>query len=399
MSSIDAEKNVEKKAENKGVTNTLTKAVTNTVNSAAKLFQPFSIGGLSLKNRTVMAPMTRTFSPNYIPTDEVAQYYRRRAEGNVGLIITEGTFISHKAANGYERVPAIFGEEALAGWKHVVDEVHAAGGKIAPQLWHVGSVRKEGIGPDKAIPAYSPSGLYKPGTPNGIAMSQADIDEVVSAFAQAAADAKAIGFDAIEVHGAHGYLVDQFFWQGTNQRSDKYGGSLENRARFAVEIVQAIRLAVGEDFPIIFRFSQWKQQDYKAKLCQTPEELTTFLLLLSNAGVDIFHASTRRFWLPEFEGSALNLAGWTKKITNKPVITVGSVGLDSDFTGEGSVDLGGTSNPTSIDALLVRLNHDEFDLVAIGRALLVDPEWVNKIKDNKSDEIAQFNKAALMKLS
>ncbi|AWB57696.1 NADH:flavin oxidoreductase [Colwellia sp. Arc7-D] len=367
--------------------------------ATAKLFQSFSAGGLTLKNRTVMAPMTRTFSPNYIPTADVAKYYRRRAEGNVGLIITEGTFISHKAANGYERVPAIFGEEALAGWKTVVDEVHAAGGKIAPQLWHVGSVRKEGIGPDKTIPAYSPSGLYKPGSPNGVAMSQADIDEVVASFAQAASDAKAIGFDAIEVHGAHGYLVDQFFWEGTNQRSDKYGGSLENRAQFAVEIVEAIRVAVGEDFPIIFRFSQWKQQDYNAKLCQTPEELATFLTLLSNAGVDVFHASTRRFWLPEFEGSDLNLAGWTKKLTNKPVITVGSVGLDSDFTGEGSADLGGTSNPTGIEGLLTRLNNDEFDLVAIGRALLVDPEWVNKIQSNKEDEISPFNKDALMKLS
>jgi len=164
--------------------------------ATAKLFQSFSAGGLTLKNRTVMAPMTRTFSPNYVPSADVAKYYRRRAEGNVGLIITEGTFISHKAANGYERVPAIFGEEALAGWKTVVDEVHAAGGKIAPQLWHVGSVRKEGIGPDKTIPAYSPSGLYKPGSPNGVAMSQADIDEVVASFAQAASDAKAIGFDA-----------------------------------------------------------------------------------------------------------------------------------------------------------------------------------------------------------
>ncbi|MDO6487427.1 NADH:flavin oxidoreductase [Colwellia sp. 6_MG-2023] len=368
-------------------------------NNAAKLFESFSAGSLNLKNRTVMAPMTRTFSPNYIPTDDVAKYYRRRAEGNVGLIITEGTFISHKAANGYERVPAIFGDEALAGWKHVVDEVHAAGGKIAPQLWHVGSVRKEGIGPDKEVPGYSPSGLYKPGAPNGVAMSKADIDDVVASFAQAAADAKAIGFDAIEVHGAHGYLVDQFFWEGTNQRDDEYGGSLENRTRFGVEIVKAIREKVGKDFPIIFRFSQWKQQDYNTKLCQTPEELATFLTLLSDAGVDIFHASTRRFWLPEFEGSDLNLAGWTKKLINKPVITVGSVGLDSDFTGEGSVDLAGTSNPTGIEGLLTRLNNDEFDLVAIGRALLVDPEWVNKIEHNKEDEIAPFNKEALMKLS
>ena len=124
-----------------------------------------------------------------------------------------------------------------------------------------------------------------------------------------------------------------------------------------------------------------------------------FLSLLSDAGVDIFHASTRRFWLPEFEGSDLNLAGWTKKLTNKPVITVGSVGLDSDFTGEGSADLSATSNPMGIDALLDRLNNEEFDLVAIGRALLVDPNWVNKIKERKENEIAPFNKEALASLS
>ncbi|GGP65654.1 12-oxophytodienoate reductase [Shewanella algicola] len=374
--------------------------MTSTQNTSInKLFESFSNKSLSLKNKTVMAPMTRAFSPNYIPNDEVAAYYRRRAEGDVGLIITEGTFISHKAANGYENVPAIFGEQALAGWKHVVDEVHAAGGKIAPQLWHVGAVRKPGVGPDKEMPAYSPSGLYKPGAPNGVAMSQADIDEVVASFAQAALDAKNIGFDAIEVHGAHGYLVDQFFWEGTNQRDDQYGGSLENRTRFGVEIVKAIRAAVGEDFTIIFRFSQWKQQDYKAKLCQTPEELAIFLGLLSDAGVDIFHASTRRFWIPEFDGSDLNLAGWTKKLTNKPVITVGNVGLDNDFIGEGNADLSGTSNPTGIDELLVRLNNDEFDLVGIGRALLVDPQWVNKIKTNAIDEIKPFNKKSLMSLS
>ncbi|NQY35181.1 MAG: NADH:flavin oxidoreductase [Alteromonadaceae bacterium] len=369
------------------------------INNSDSLFESFSAKGLTLKNRTVMAPMTRTFSPDYIPTTDVAKYYRRRAEGNVGLIITEGTFISHKAANGYERVPAIYGEKALAGWKHVVEEVHAAGGKIIPQLWHVGSVRKEGIGPDKSVPAYSPSGLYKPGAENGVAMTQDDINEVVASFAQAALDAKTIGFDGVEVHGAHGYLVDQFFWQGTNQRTDGYGGSIENRTRFAVEIVEAIREAVGEDFPIVFRFSQWKQQDYQAKLAQTPEELELFLNLLSHAGVDIFHASTRRFWLPEFEGSDLNLAGWTKKLTNKPVITVGSVGLDGDFIGEGNADLKGTSNPTSIDGLIDRLNNDEFDLVAIGRALLVDPQWVNKIRDKKEDEIAPFNKDALKTLS
>jgi len=364
-----------------------------------KLFSSFTVKSLNLANRTVMAPMTRTFSPGGVPTADVASYYRRRAEADVGLIITEGTYISHKAANGYERVPAIYGEQALAGWKNVVDEVHAVGGKIIPQLWHVGSVRKEGTEPDKSVPAYSPSGLYKQGAKNGIAMSKADIDEVVASFAQAALDAKTVGFDGIELHGAHGYLIDQFFWQGTNERTDEYGGSLVNRCRFAVEIIEAVRAAVGDDFAIVFRFSQWKQQDYSAKLANTPEELTQFLTLLSDAGVDVFHASTRRFWKPEFENSNLNLAGWTKKITGKPVITVGSVGLDSDFVGEGNADLKGGSNPAGIEDLLERLDNNEFDLVAIGRALLVDPQWVSKIRDNNNDGLKPFSKEALMKLS
>lgn len=365
----------------------------------SKLFTDFSVKSLNLKNRTVMAPMTRTFSPKGVPTKDVASYYRRRAEGAVGLIITEGTVVNHKAANGYPGVPHFYGEDALAGWQHVVDEVHAAGGQIVPQIWHVGAVRKPTKGLDESVPAYSPSGLFKPDAENGVVMTKADIDEVVAAFAQAALEAKKIGFDGVEVHGAHGYLIDQFLWEGTNTRTDKYGGSLENRAQFAIEIVQAIRAAVGEDFAIIFRFSQWKQQDYTAKLAKTPEELSTLLTLLSDAGVDVFHASTRKFWLPEFEGSDLNLAGWVKKLINKPVITVGSVGLDSDFIGEGTDGLKSSSNPTGIDGLLERLNNDEFDLVAIGRALLVDAQWVNKIRDNKIDQLKPYNKEALMSLS
>jgi len=367
--------------------------------SLDKFFTPLKIKSCELKNRFVMAPMTRSFSPNYIANDQVAGYYRRRAEGGVGLIITEGTFINHKGANGYPNVPAIYGEQSLAGWKNVVDAVHEAEGKIMPQLWHVGSVRKPAadIGPDTEAPAYSPSGLFKPGKENGIAMSQADIDEVVAAFAQAAADAQSIGFDGVEIHGAHGYLIDQFFWSGSNVREDKYGGSLENRCRFAVEIITAIRAAVGEDFPIIFRYSQWKQQDYTAKLADTPEQLKEFLSYLSDAGVDVFHCSTRRFWLPEFDGSDLNLAGWTKKLTGKLAITVGSIGLDADFiSGEGGF---GDAEPTGVDKLAERINNDEFDLAAVGRAILVDPDWVNKIKDNNISAIKPFTKKALMSLS
>ena len=131
-------------------------------------------------------------------------------------------------------------------------------------------------------------------------MTQADIDRVIDAFGRAAADAKRIGCDGIEIHAAHGYLVDEFFWQRMNFRRDRYGGDGIARTRFAVEVIEQCRRAVGEEFPILFRYSQWKQQDYHARLASTPEELAAFLQPLADAGVDLFDCSTRRFWEPEF---------------------------------------------------------------------------------------------------
>mgnify|MGYP001178148432 CR=1 FL=1 len=364
------------------------------------LFQAFEYKSLKLRNRVAMAPMTRNFSPGNVPGEDVAGYYRRRAEGGVGLLITEGTFVNHPAANGYPNVPAFYGEKALAGWKRVVDDVHAAGGAIIPQLWHVGAIRREGTEPDPAVPGHSPCGLYKPGKPNGHAMTKQDIQDVVRAFAEAARDAKALGFDGVEIHGAHGYLIDQFFWEGTNQRDDEYGGSLENRLRFAVEIVEAVRDAVGPDFAVVLRYSQWKMQDYEAKLAQTPQELERFLMPLVKAGVDVFHASTRRFWIPEFEGSSLNLAGWTRKITGQPTISVGSVGLTEDFiSGTFAADKDKQVHEADIDELIQRMENGEFDLVAVGRALLQDPEWLLKLKEGRNDQIKPFAKAALASLS
>ncbi|MAG67234.1 MAG: NADH:flavin oxidoreductase [Pseudomonas sp.] len=361
------------------------------------LFKPFTLGNLALSNRIVMAPMTRNFSPKGVPNQAVVDYYRRRAESGVGLIITEGTVVDHAAANGYPNVPHFYGEDALAGWKQVVDAVHAAGGKIAPQLWHVGNVRRLGTEPNGDVPGYGPMEKQKDGKVLVKGMTQQDIDDVVAAFAKAAKDAKDVGFDAIELHGAHGYLIDQFFWEGTNQREDQYGGSMENRGRFAVEIIKAVRAAVGADYPIIFRFSQWKQQDYTARLAPTPELLEQFLTPLSDAGVDIFHCSQRRFWEPEFESSELNLAGWTRKITGKPCITVGSVGLDGEFL-QFMVNTDKVAQTANIDGLLERLDADEFDLVAVGRALLVDPQWADKVREGRFDDIAPFSRDALKTL-
>ncbi|ANE46867.1 1,2-oxophytodienoate reductase [Paenibacillus swuensis] len=365
--------------------------------TADALFQPFNGGNLELSNRIVMAPMTRTFSPKGVPGAEVAAYYRRRAENAVGLIITEGTVINHPAAASDHNVPHFYGEEALKGWEHVVREVHAAGGKIAPQIWHTGTARTREKFPESDAAPVGPSGLNLMGQPVSEPLTKEEIHGIIQAYADAASDAKRIGFDAVEIHGAHAYLIDQFFWGVTNKRTDEYGGDLVGRTRFAVEVIEAVRKAVGPEFPIIFRFSQWKPVDYSAKLAHTPEELKNFLEPLSAAGVDIFHASTRRFWEPEFEGSDLNLAGWTRKLTGKPTITVGSVGLDSDFMSMFTEGKG--SQTAGIGEIIERLERNEFDLVAVGRALLGDPAWAAKIRDGRTEELEVFTREALGTLS
>ncbi|MFC8197467.1 NADH:flavin oxidoreductase [Streptomyces sp. NPDC057298] len=365
--------------------------------AAQILSRPVSLNGLTVPNRIVMAPMTREFSPGGVPGEDVVSYYARRAAAGVGLIVTEGTYVGHDSAGQSDNVPRFHGAEQLAGWAKVADAVHAAGGKIVPQLWHIGSVRRAGQPPFADAPSVSPSGIHTAGAEvTGKAMTQQDLDDVIQAFAEAAAAAERIGFDGVELHGAHGYLLDQFLWAGTNRRTDAYGGDLVARTQFPVEVVAAVRAAVSPSFPVIFRFSQWKQQAYDARLAETPEELEALLTPLAAAGVDAFHASTRRYWRPEFDGSDMNLAGWTKKLTGKPVITVGSVGLDGDFLkgfqGEGAPVKG-------IDDLLDRLESDEYDMVAVGRALLQDPQWAAKVLDGRFGELGAYDAAALSSLS
>ncbi|MBI3678409.1 MAG: NADH:flavin oxidoreductase [Proteobacteria bacterium] len=361
------------------------------------LFAPFRLKQLSLPNRIVMAPMTRSHSPGQIPNAEVAAYYRRRAEGGTGLIITEGTSPEHKSASNDANVPAFFGEEALQGWANVLKEVKAAGGIIMPQLWHQGIVRHPGTGPYPDERSMGPSGLAKPGKKVAEPMTAKDIDDVIGGFAKSAGYAKKLGFDGVEIHGAHGYIIDQFFWDGTNERGDAYGGSLADRTRFAVDIVRAVRSQVGPDYPVILRFSQWKQQDFAVKLAHDPKTLEQFLSPLAKAGVDAFHCSTRRFWEPEFPetGSDLNLAGWTKKIAGLPTITVGSVSLNTDFI---SAYRAQGAETAGIDRLLEMLGRGDFDLVAVGRALIVNPDWPKKIREGHSDQLKPWAPEALTTL-
>ena len=365
--------------------------------STEALFQPFTLKSLTVPNRVVMAPMTRSFSPGGVPTDEVAAYYARRVTGGTGFLISEGTGVDRPASVNGADIPRFHGEQELAGWKKVIDEVHAAGGLMAPQLWHVGAMRSPyNTGPSDDL-YESPSGYYKSEKTYGRPMADADVSDTIVAFGKAAADAKRLGFDAVELHGAHGYLIDQFFWRETNQREDAFAGpSIGERSRFAANIIKEVREAVGSDFPIIIRLSQWKQQNFGARLAETPEEMEEWLGTLVEAGADVLHCSQRRFWEPEFDGSDLNFAGWAKKLTGAATITVGSVGLSGDFIaaygGEGS-------EPASLDELTRRLERGDFDLVAVGRALLQDPNWTAKVRDERTSELHSFEASAFATLS
>ena len=360
------------------------------------LFRPFAGAGLQLANRVVMAPMTRRVSPGGVPTEEVAAYYERRARNDVSLIVTEGAWIDHPSAANSRNVPRVYGDEALAGWSRVVQRVHDAGGRIILQLWHVGA-HVESSEPVSTPPerVLSPSGFYHPGKILGEPISDRDIAAVVDAYAEAARTAQRVGFDGVEYHGAHGYFIDQFFWDQTNLRRDRYGGNLRDRTRLAVEILTESRRRVGAEFPLVLRISQFKAAYYDYKLAPDPDTLGSFLEPLVAAGVSMFHCSQRRFWEPEFAGSDLNLAGWVKKLSGLPTITVGSVGLDRDSIVTNYTHKGTPAAPAALDRLERMLERGDFDLVAVGRALLQDPLWARKVRMGRFGELSSYDVQSL----
>jgi 2,4-dienoyl-CoA reductase-like NADH-dependent reductase (Old Yellow Enzyme family) len=339
--------------------------------TTSALRERVSVAGLSLGSQFVMAPMTRAQSPGGMPTARTAAYYRRRAENGIGLIITEGVLIDHPSAGHEQDVPRM----REAGWRLVTDEVHAAGGKIAAQLWHLGSQRE----PVDGVRAWTPSAVPEAGRPETHAMGEEDFPVLLAAYAESARAAMRAGFDAVEIHAAHGYLLDEFLWPFTNRRADRFG---RERSLFPAEVIRAVRGAIPASMPLIVRFSQFKERDYTARIAATPDELGGILTAFADAGADVLHASQRRFWEPAFEGSPLNLAGWAKRLTGLPSITVGSVGLRSDFVGSGRM------------AELLERRHDgEYDLIALGRVLLGNPAWVRLAEEGRQAEINDYRKA------
>lgn len=360
------------------------------------LFQPLTIRGVTLPNRFAMAPMTRSFCPGNLPDAAVAGYYARRAAADVGLIITEAVGTDDAAAVGdtglgETDLPIFNGPDSVAAWRRVVDGVHQKGGTIFPQLWHQGPMRMPGSPPFVDAVAFSPSGHYgDPGKAAGYYIEKAQIlstqdlpvptdaqiADVVASFGRAARQAVEAGFDGLALHGAHGYLIDSFLWGETNRRDDRWGGDAVQRTAFAVEVIKACRRELGESRPLVFRFSQWKQQDFRARLAETPAELEAILGPMADAGIDLFDASVRYFNTPAFPGSDMTLAGWARKLTGKLSGAVGGIGFNKGmYDTLSNVE---TQDANNLALVVERFNAGEFDLVSVGRALLNDPSWVQK---------------------
>jgi 2,4-dienoyl-CoA reductase-like NADH-dependent reductase (Old Yellow Enzyme family) len=353
------------------------------------LFTAFNLGKLKLRNRFVMPAMQRGMCDDGAPKPELAAYYARRAEGGVPLIIGESAAVDHPSATVQPNASWLTARTAGA-WARCVDAVREAGGAMLLQLWHEGALRNDGQ-------ALSPSGRVHPGKSNGRAMTLEEMKAIREGFVRSACIAREIGAAGVEVHCAHGYLLDQFLWHGSNLREDGYGGSdIADRVRFPAEIVSAIRHECGPDFLISLRFSQWKEVDYGAKVAGDLGELQRMVTILQDAGVDVLHCSTRRFWEAEWAGDGRNLAGWVKALSGLPTITVGSVGLDTDVmtTFIEAKDPGARVTEAIAD-LEARLKEGEFDLVAVGRALIGDPDFVRKLENCDYAAIRTFARADL----
>ena len=353
----------------------------------AALLSPLRLGKLMLRNRFVMAPMTRGRCPDGVPGDDVVAYYARRAAGGVGLIISEGIYIDHPSAGTSDSVPRLEPGHRADRWRRVVAAVHEHDTPIFAQLWHLGAERVEGAPPYPEGEVLSASGINLAGEARGRAATRDDIDELVDAYARSARLAVEAGFDGVEIHAGHGFLLDQFLWQATNRRTDEYGGSRAARARLSSKVVGAVAAAVGPEVPVSFRFSQWKLDRYDARIAHDPGELEELLAPIAAAGVSLFHASARWHWEPAFDGSPRTLAGWARGITGLPTITVGSVGLS------------GGLDRTSLAALQEQLMADELDLVAVGRALISNPEWVAKVAQDRTDELEAYDPSHLRELT
>ena len=335
-----------------------------------KVFEPTSIGQMQLKNRIVMPPMGTNYAEKEgAVSQRMLDYYEARARGGVGLIIVEGSAPSMHCTTPHQ---ASLGDDKLIpGWQKLTDAAHKYNARIAIQIMHSTMEYWDG-----KVVQVSPSPVIVPARVMGISgeppheLTVEEIDERVKWFASAARLAREAGFDGVEVHGAHQYIVAAFLSSATNQRKDEYGGSVKNKARFLVEILQAIKREVGPDFPVWVRFNA---QEWGVENGITIEETKQMVPLVVEAGAQALHVSGYGVGsyitsapISDTPGFMVPLAEEVKKLTNVPVIAVGRLDLE---LGERILEEG------------------KADLIAIGRRLLADPDLPNKVAEGKLDEV------------
>lgn len=349
-------------------------AVTSTTPSAeagaatARLFDPLTIGSLQLPNRLAVAPMTRVSATEAgHATARMSDYYGGFAEGGFGLVLTEGLYTDQAFSQGYRFQPGLSDAVQRDAWKPVVDRVHAGGARFIAQLMHAGALsqgnrfRDETRGPSAVRPAgrqmafYRGSGEY----PLPTEMTRAEIDEAIAGFAATALRAREAGFDGVEIHGANGYLLDQFLTAGVNRRTDAYGGSVAARLRITLETAEAVRAAVGPDFIVGVRSSQGKVNDFGHKW-RGEAEAAEIYGLLGRLPIDYLHTTEFEAWRPAFEEGA-SLASLAKRHGGLPVLANGSL-HDAARAAELVLDHGA-------------------DAVTLGRGALTHADWPQRVSN------------------
>lgn len=338
------------------------------------LFTPIEIGAVTLRNRAAVAPMTRvSATADGRPTQQMAHYYASFAEGGFGLVITEGIYTDKAYSQGYLHQPGLTDSAQQDAWRAIVAGVHARGGRIFAQLMHAGALSQGNIyrhdtrGPSALRPKGQQMSVYRGDGPYRmpVAMSASEIAEALNGFADAALLAQKAGFDGVEIHGANGYLLDQFLTEGVNLRDDDYGGSVEGRLRLIVEAVQAVRAAVGSMFAVGLRISQGKVNDFIHKWRGGEQEATAIFGALGRLPIDYLHTTEFRAWQPAFEPGP-SLAALAKMNVAVPVIANGSL-----------------HDPTQAAGMLER---GEANLVSLGRGALTHPDWPRRVAAGQAIE-------------
>ena len=341
------------------------------------LWSPVRIGSTQLDNRVALAPMTRiSATEDGHATGKMAAYYEAFARGGFGLLITEGIYPDTAFSQGYLFQPGIATMEQARSWAKVVDSVHAAGAQIFAQLMHAGSQAQgnrfvgSSVGPSAIAPKGEQLGFYRGEgpypVPSEITVDQ--MEEVKHGFVAAALHAKEAGFDGVEIHGANGYLLDQFLTDYLNKRTDSYGGSPENRVRFAAEICHAVREAVGPDFTVGIRISQSKVSDNDHRWAGGTDEAKAIFGALGATGIDFVHTTEYRATAPAFEDGTQSLAALAKEHSGVTVIANGN--LDDPETAASMLRDGAA------------------DIVALGKAALANRNWPHRVRNNSAfDEL------------